>query len=156
MFSWSQFTPELWPCHSKSQIITFDKVHSYSLKSYCKSVENSKALQNVACQNVSDTSPFNAKKDTIAQRTLGIIPGKCTPFGGANGKGGLFDTICEGAEPVSFLLPNVTSCYLIVVCVTLEWNWWQPSVYLVPMSVGLLTTRAYFSIWYYALVASER
>jgi len=81
-------------------------------------VENSKALHGSLPKCVRHIT-FQGK-DTVAQRTLGIIAGKCTPFGGANGKGGLFNTICEGAAPVSFLPPNVTSCYLIVACVTLQ------------------------------------
>lgn len=108
-------------------------------------MENSKALHSSLPKCVRHIT-FQCK-DTIAQRTLGVIPWKCTPFGGANGKCRLLNTICEGAAPVSFLLPNATSCYLVVVCVTLGWNWWQPSVYLVPSSVVLLTTWVYYSIW---------
>lgn len=59
-------------------------------------------------------------KDTIAQRALGVIPWKGTPFRGANGKRSLWDTIWEEAAPGSLLLPNATSCYLVVGCVWLS------------------------------------
>lgn len=35
------------------------------------------------------------------------------------------------------------------VCVTLWWNQWQPTGYLVPMSAGLLTTQEYSWTWHY-------
>lgn len=107
----SQFIPELWPCHPESKIIKFDKVQFHTLKSLCKSVENTKALHRSLPRCVRHIT-FQCK-DAIAQRRLGIIPWTCTPFGGANGKCSLLNTICEGTHFSFQMLQAATSFWCV-------------------------------------------
>jgi hypothetical protein len=140
-----QFTSELWSYPPKSQFITFGKIQSYSLKLYSESQGKILNLFTVACQmcqthhlsmqrhhNTKNTWHHPLKMHTFRKSKWEVESGKHHMWGGCTSL----------ISP-----PNATSCCLIVVCVTLGWNQWQPTGYLVPVSVGLLTTLAYHSMW---------